>query len=651
MKNNILNSGADWLAKLGILGVLGITPIFFNYFYPTSIDLTKIVIFKIFTLLLLFGIIWRFSKFKLELEKGAWRKLLPFFSLFIFLGISLFFSVDINTSWFGAYGRYEGLTSWLFYGLWAILLIFHLGDNQIESRDAKIRQLIVISSLSGFLVSLYAIFQLFGLDFITWAEPANITGRAVSSFGQPNYLACWLLIVLPFSAYLFYTAKNNLGRIIWTLIFITELGALFSTGSRAAFLVFLVISVLWFLWFLAQKKILSGRKIVFIISVALAVALFFIAFLAISNQSRFNELTNFKKGSAYVRLELWQTGLESYLKKPILGYGLDNQKEVYVKYYDPNLAIYSNPNVYSDRAHNLILDTLLTSGIIGLLFFIYFLRWVYLNLFNSYINNRKYELSAFLLWSLTAYLISLMFNFSVTVTNIYFWLIVALACVFANKPLLIIKTGEKNSELIRLVVVASAAVVLFYGINLEINRLKSDYYFNNALAVINKSEYFTALTLKVYVFDANLDIVTSSFYNQALSLRFIESLPKMTDKSSTYAASKDLMITDKMLPGSNFENNFVKAFINGMLSRRGLSDIMFQNLAISSPRLPKIYLAWGDVLFFNKDYAGAKVKFETALNLLPDSNSPYINNTQRNYLEIYKTQIKDRLTKVNLLLK
>jgi O-antigen ligase len=649
MKKYIFNLGADWLAKLGFLGILGLTPIIFNYFYPTSIDLSKIVTFRIFILLLLFAIVWRFSKFKLDLDKKIYLKVLPLLVLLLFLSSSLFFSVDVATSWFGAYGRYEGLVSWLFYGLWFVLLLLHLNENNEVNQNDKIRQLIIISSVSGFLVSFYAILQLFGVDFITWSESAKVTGRAVSSFGQPNYLACWLLIVLPFSAFLFYTSKNKIIRIIWALIFVTELVALLSTGSRAVFVTFIIISVIWLFWFLYQKKALSRRKSLFIISLAIIVTLFFTIFLAVSNQARFSELTNFKKGSAHVRYELFKSGFQGFLKKPLLGYGLDNQKEVYVKYYQSDWAIYSNPNIYSDRAHNLVLDTLLTSGIVGLLIFVYFFYWVYANLFKSYKQNNDRELAAFLLWSLTVYLVSLLFNFSVTVTNIYFWLIVGLAFVLANKPVVTVKTDQKNQELARLVLVASAAVLFFYGVNLGFNSLKADYYYMNALVAIDKPEYFTATTLKGYMLETKPNIVDASFYNQSISLRLIERLPNIIDKSSIYVVSKDLAITENLLPASNFENNFVKAFTNGIMHRRGAADLMFQNLATISPNLPKIYLAWGDVLLFNQDYEAAKEKFEIAGSLLPDSNNEFINQEQKGRLEAYKKQVTSRLDQVNIL--
>ena len=529
-------------------------------------------------------------------------------------------------------------------------MVLHLsGSNELE-KIIKIRRIFIVAAISGFLVSVYAIMQLFGLDFVTWSEPPYITGRAVASFGQPNYLACWLLIILPFSAYLFTTTKNKLAKNIWALFFVAGVGALFATGSRTALLTFIVVSILWSLWFFSKKKILSRSKILIIFFSGLVTVLVFTVFLAISNPSRFNEFSNIKKGSAYVRLELWKSGFQEVLKKPLLGYGLENQKEAYVKHYKVDTAVYSRPNAYGDRAHNLILDILLTTGVIGLLFFVYFLRWVYLNLLFAFKNNNS-DLAAFLIWSLTAYLVSLLFNFSVVMTDIYFWLIVGLSLSLAGNILIVREDEEKKLELVNSVLIIGVFILFLYGSSMEVGRLKADYYFNKSLEATANSQYFTSLVFWDYIYQTHPDKVTQYFYDQNLSLRFLESLPNIQDKSSMYVVKKYLETTQKIIPASNFENNFVKAFILGALGHSRESENIFKNLTNLSSKLPKLYLAWGDTLLFNHDYANAKIKFEKTLSLLPDINNPYINAEQKIRLNAYRDQIDYRLNKTKLLLK
>lgn len=648
MKKFILNAGPTWLGDLAIFIILGLTPLFFNYFYPTSIDLSKIVIFKVFTLLLLFTVVWRVAKYKINLTPNIWKSLIPFGVLFIFLILSLFFSTDILTSWFGSYTRQEGLISWLFYGLWAILLIVHLTANENISRLIKIDFFLKVISVSGLLVSVYAICQLFGLDFISWSEPASVTGRAVSSFGQPNYLACWLVIVLPLAAYLISISKNNLGRFSWSAVFVIELLALFATGSRAVLFTFILVSIIWLLWFVYQKRLLTRKKLLAIISLGAIILVLFLTFLFVSNKSRFVELTNLKEGSAAVRLDLWQNGFKSFIKKPLLGYGLENQTEAYVTHYKVDDALSAKPNTYSDRAHNLILDTLLTGGIIGLLAFIYFIYWVFTNLITALKDEKYRNLAIFLIWSLTVYLVSLLFNFSVTVTNIYFWFIVALSFVLTGKSLFTVNTESKNSDLAQIILIIGVAILFLYGSLVEIKRLEADYYFSESISNTSKSEYFMALVFKDYLDRTHPDQAALNYYNQELALHFLERLPSINNRPSNLVVINYLVETEKTLSNKSFENKFVKAFILGFIGKRYDSEVMFNGLVTLSPQLPKLYLAWGDVRLFNHDYKNAIINFEKASSLLPNLDTPnldtpYLGAKQKADLIFYKQQIEARL--------
>jgi O-antigen ligase len=369
--------------------IVALTPLYFNYFYSSSVELNKTVFFRVLLFFLLSFSVWQFAFYRLKFNKNRLIAILvPLVIFFASLVISLIFSVDFSSSWFGSYDRNEGLISYFFYGLWLIILLFNFNDI---FNDNRLSRLLLSISVSASLVSIYAICQFFGFDFINWSEPAYITKRAFSSLGQPNYLACWLVMALPISAYLLYIAKNLQWRLVYGLFFILQLGALFTTGSRSAFLSFFIISLAWlFIFSLKEKKSLQ-KNIWKIFLVILISFISFIILLFVINPTRVHELGNFKEGSAGVRIELWQNGFKAFLSKPIFGYGLENQKEAYVKYYQPDFAIYARPNTYSDRAHNFLLDILLTGGLVGLSAFIYLMYSVFSVLWKTYQkNNNKF---------------------------------------------------------------------------------------------------------------------------------------------------------------------------------------------------------------------------------------------------------------------
>lgn len=650
MKKNGLNFDGNLLADGAILIILGATPLFFNYFYPISIDLSKLVLFKIATLVLLFSVAWNLAKNNFKFIGGAFKKILPLFFLFLYLIISLPFSVDISNSWFGSYTRQEGLSSWLFYLLWAVLLLLHLGANK-DKAPKLINSFLKVASLSGLLVSIYAFFQIAGWDFVSWSEPAKVTGRAFSFLGQPNYLACYLVLVMPFSAYLAFISLKKLKKFFWSLIFIFQFLALLVTGSRAVFFSFLLVSIICFVWFLFKEKKISPKKIGVVVITGFVFSILFLSFLFATNQSRLTEITDFHKGSLAVRLNLWQTGFESFLQKPFFGYGLENQKEAYVSHYQVDFALYARPNTYSDRAHNLIIDVLLTSGLFGLLVFIYFLYGIFSNLIKG-LNNKDYRyLTFFLIWSLITYLFSLLFNFSVTVTNIYFWFIVALSFVVSGQSFVDVKTRQNGFDLTRLVAIFGFALIFVYGTFIELRKIEADYYHEQTLTCIANKNYFTALVFKDYLDDTHPNSAFLNYYNQSISLRFLEALPKINDQPAVFAIKQSLISSSKQLTGNSFENQFLKAFTWGFTGKRYEAEELFQKLSIISPELPKIYLAWGDSLMFNQDSENARIKFEQALRLLPSLENPYLFGDQKRYLNIYYEHIKDRLRQTESLAK
>lgn len=646
MKNNIIKSikkiKISLFSEFIILAIVLVTPLYFNYFYASSVELNKTVFFRVSLFFLLFFSVWQFAFEKLKFNKNRlFNILFPVSIFFISITISLFFSVDFNSSWFGSYDRNEGLISYLFYGLWLFLLLFNLNDI-INSR--RLYRLFLAIIISASLVSVYAIFQFFGWDFVNWSEPAYLTKRAFSSLGQPNYLACWLVMVMPISAYLLYDTKHLTGRILFGVLFFLQLVALFMTGSRSAFLAFFIVSLGWLFLFFYKEKDFFRKYFLKIILVVLTLFIGFAVLLLAINPERFNSLSSLKKGSTSVRIQLWQDGFKAFAYRPLFGYGLENQKEAYVKYYQPDFALYARPNTYSDRAHNLFLDILLTSGLVGLGAFIYLLWSVFKSLGQSYLKNNN-KLSVFLIWSLVAYLFILLFNFSVTVTNIYFFLLLALA--YLSLGPIFIETTEQYKKPAPYLLILGSLIILFYGVITEMKVLEADFYFNKSLAAIAERQYFSALLFNEYLLESQPNSLIKNYYGQAISLRLLEGLPSISDRSSYYVVDKYLNDFSEHMKDQSFESRFVKAFILGVTHNRLQSEKIFTELSLISPFLPKLYLAWGDVYLYNNNLQQAKIKFEKTKSLLPSLDNPDLNFDHKKQLEYYYSIINNRLERAN----
>jgi len=110
-----------------------------------------------------------------------------------------FFTLSWTTSWLGDYENFSGVMTLLIYILWFWILSQTLTQNRIN-------KVFFFLSLAAILSSFYAIAQHFGFDFIQWNPDSVITSREFAALGNPNFLAAFLAMALPFSLY--FLVKN-----------------------------------------------------------------------------------------------------------------------------------------------------------------------------------------------------------------------------------------------------------------------------------------------------------------------------------------------------------------------------------------------------------------------------------------------------------
>lgn len=106
---------------------------------------------------------------------------------------------------------------------------------------------------------------------------------------------------------------------------------------------------------------------------------------------------SFEKGTSPFesREVIWRLGLTSISQKPVLGFGAESGETVF------NQAFYKSgfplSGIIIDRAHNLLIDVALWSGIVGLIVFVIWLYQSFLSIKNI---NYKMAFCAFLIYSL-----------------------------------------------------------------------------------------------------------------------------------------------------------------------------------------------------------------------------------------------------------
>jgi tetratricopeptide (TPR) repeat protein len=68
------------------------------------------------------------------------------------------------------------------------------------------------------------------------------------------------------------------------------------------------------------------------------------------------------------RIVVWKIGIKGLEEKPVLGWGPENYNLVFAKHFDSRILLPEyGADLWYDRAHNIVVDTLATRGILGLL--------------------------------------------------------------------------------------------------------------------------------------------------------------------------------------------------------------------------------------------------------------------------------------------
>jgi tetratricopeptide (TPR) repeat protein len=408
---------AAWLTAISVV------PIFFNIYSSRIFEPDKITILRSLALLTLAawaiklidegGIKWKAQTGNTSLFKYLWNYPLiaPVIGIVIVYSVSTIFSVTPSTSFFGSYQRLQGTYTTLSY-----LIIFFSITVNLRKRE-QVNRLITTVILASLPISLYGLLQRYNIDPIPWGGDVSI--RIASNMGNSIFVAAYLIMVFPltigrivesFKAILTENDDNKTNGInsskqviratIYVFIAALELIAIYMSGSRGPLLglmaggyfLLLLLSIYW------KKRWLTFT----IIGLALVGA----GFLAVFNMNngplealkkspaigRFGSLLNSESNSALVRQYIWEgtvklVGIHTPLKfpdgstdkfnflRPLIGYGPESMYVAYNQFYQPELGQVEKRNASPDRSHNETWDSIVITGISGLL--------VYLSIFSA----------------------------------------------------------------------------------------------------------------------------------------------------------------------------------------------------------------------------------------------------------------------------
>ncbi len=478
---------------------------------------------------------------------------LPLFVFLVTQFLATIFSIHPHTSIYGYYTRFHGgLLSLISYSLLYWAFVSNL-------KKEHIKPLLVSSLGAGALVSLYAIPEHFGhspsCQIITgkfnvdcWIQ--DVQNRVFASFGQPNWLAAYLIALIPINISFFFKLNQDdqTRNLSWLVLINSSLmtTALIFTKSRSGLAGFAAsLMVMLFTWFLmktkgqfwpmsktisALKKLPNNFKNIFrskffaktsliLLSLALPILIFGTTYTP-SLSAVFQKLsstitTTTQKTvkqktpadtpihggteSSDIRKIVWQGALKVWQRYPIFGSGLATF--AYSYYQDRPLAhnMVSEWDFLYNKAHNEFINFLATTGTVGFLGYCLLLAGIYWVGLSYLINwsdkksadkSKKPLLATAVLAAITALSISNFFGFSTVVVTILMLLLPAIFVVATNQGKFI---GEINhSPQINLVQVISLTLTSLIGLHLLLNVYqfwKADKLLTEGQSLISLREY------------------------------------------------------------------------------------------------------------------------------------------------------------------
>ena len=347
------------------------------------------------------------------------NKVLIVFAFFLLILIaSTILGQDPSRSFWSKFERMTGLATWLhLFGLFLAL------SNTLKSVEAW-KRFFALSVGIGTIISLMAIAEQAGVKAFDFSQ------RGGSTLGNTSFLGTYLLFNVFFAAYLFFSGKGW-QKIIWASSTILAVLAIYFSHARAASWVsiggLLLMGMLFWAFRTRRAKIkIVGRVMLAIgcLAVLAAIVMLFIPHTPVSDK--------FTAIATKSRPVNWAMAWKGFIEKPLFGWGLENYYLVFPKYFNPCLFTPEcGGEIWFDRTHNIVLDTLVTSGVFGLVAYLGLLAVLITALYKS--RQKDFWAFAALTSLAVAYFIQNLSVFDMPVSLLLFIMVLAFGSFSLNR--------------------------------------------------------------------------------------------------------------------------------------------------------------------------------------------------------------------------
>ncbi|MFA4873245.1 MAG: O-antigen ligase family protein [Patescibacteria group bacterium] len=279
--------------------------------------------------------------------------------------IASLFGENLYRSFWGNIERGEGLLTLMHVFVYGFLCAQTL-------RTKKLWEYFFAGSLIvAILVSLYGIGQRMG---VSWVLHSGDT-RLSATIGNASFLAGYLLMHTFIALWFALTPRHIVWQITAGIAYVFLWYVTYNTGTRGALIAGIIVTSLMgcVLAFRARtrKRAIRLATIAAVMVVIGITASIFVKrdapWVQQSPTLRRIASISFSDITTQSRLLTWESSLKGLRDRPLLGYGYENYNIAFNRYFNPLIYRDAGSQVWFDRAHNVIFDIALTSGIVGLL--------------------------------------------------------------------------------------------------------------------------------------------------------------------------------------------------------------------------------------------------------------------------------------------
>lgn len=272
------------------------------------------------------------------------------------------------------WSNFERMDGWV---TLAHLALYTIVAAAVMRAEMWWRRLFQLNLFISVFLTIDGLFQILGKASLGEGGTSGLMARIDATFGNPIYLAVYMLFNIFIAAYLWMQEWNERGAhkrtgisYLYGTVIVLDTIALFFTGTRGTMLGLIGGGVLALLIYAVFN---GSRKVHIYTVVTLMVLALLGGGLKLAKDTSFVKSVGFLDRLASISLSdntinarflNMGIAMQGVKERPILGWGQENYAIVFDKYYDPRMYA---QEPWFDRVHNIIFDWWIAGGTLGLI--------------------------------------------------------------------------------------------------------------------------------------------------------------------------------------------------------------------------------------------------------------------------------------------